>query len=189
MVSSFCFRPTVACLRKALVTIPRLSPTLTQAKIVRFCPPGILDNKGAAAAVAGAESAPAPAPVYVDITDTLFILECSPDVVAEESREQTEEGNDVNPLMIVESHDEGDFRLRGSGNDDDKGKIIIELNANIKLNEWYDVGHVIGEIDDGDDDDGLPDEEWLWQAYPWKEGEEGRELNLPPHIATGKITN
>jgi len=181
----------VACLRKALVTIPRLSPTLTKAKIVRFCPPGVLDNNGAAAAVA-AESATAK--VYVDITDTLFILECSADVVAEESREQTKEGNDVNPLMIVESHDEGDFRLSGaSSNDDDDDKAAgngkISINTNIKLNEWYDVGHVIGEIDDGDDDDGIPDEEWLWQAYPWKEGEEGRELNLPPHIATGKITH
>ena len=176
MASSLCFRSTMACFRKAQVTIPRLSPTHTKAKIVRFCPPGFLDNAAAAAASSTGKPAHSHPQVYVEVTDTLLILECSPDVVSEEHREQTEEGIDINPTMIVETHDEGDFRLIGN----DKNEI--------KLNEWYDVGHVIGSIDDGDDDDDDNDnEEWLWQAYPYKEGEEGRELNLPPHIATGKI--
>jgi hypothetical protein len=52
--------------------------------------------------------------------------------------------------MIVEAHDEGMFRIR----------------EDIQLNEWYEVGQEIGEIDDGDDDDAY-DGEWLWQAYSY----------------------
>jgi len=88
-------------------------------------------------------------------------------------RDQTPDGSDVRPLMIVESHDEGEFSPTEA----------------ICLDEWYDVGETIGTIDDGDDDDDGNDDEWLWQAYSYEENQEDRELNLPPHIATGKITN
>lgn len=92
-------------------------------------------------------------------------------MVTEESREQAPDGSDVCPWMIVESHDEGEF----------------EVAPGIRLGEWYDAGETIGTIDDGDDDDDT--DEWLWQAYPYAKVREDSELNLPPHIATGKITN
>lgn len=162
---SFCFRPTLFCARKARVTIPRLSPTHTRAKILRFfCPTtttahnnNIINNKTHSSC-------------YLECTDPLFLLECSPDLVTEGFRDQTEDGTDVNPLMIVETHEEGDFLLDDS----------------IHLDQWYPVGHDIGTIDDGDGDEDIPAEEWLWQAYSHNEGEPKRELNLPPHIATGK---
>lgn len=153
----------MVCLRKARVTIPRLSPTHTKASIVRFCPPGL-----------GNEPPGTPSNAHVECTDALFVLKCSPDVVAEGYREQTPDDSDVLPLMIVESHDEGDFSIKPS----------------IRLGEWYNVGETIGTIDDGDADDEYDDDnDWLWQAYSHKEDSEERELNLPPHIATGKISN
>jgi hypothetical protein len=98
-------------------------------------------------------------------------------MVTEGFREQNPDGSDVWPWMIVESHDEGEF----------------EVAPAIRLGEWYDVGETIGTIDDGDDDDDDDDagndDDWLWQAYPYAEVREDSELNLPPHIATGKITN
>lgn len=62
--------------------------------------------------------------------------------------------------MIVEAHDEGIF------------KMVNNKDA-VLLGEWYNVGHVIGVIDDGDDDDddGIMSE-WLWQAYAHIETEE-----------------
>ena len=179
MASSACFRPTMACFRKARVTIPKLSPTHTRAKIIRFCPTGLPPPDPS-------PTAKAPS-VYLECTDALFVLECSPDLVTEGFREETEDGRDANPLMIVESHDEGDFRfLHGESSGDSEGTPPIT----IRLDEWYDVGQTIGLIDDGDDDDDDDDdtEEWLWQAYSHQEGDEERELNLPPHIATGKIS-
>ena len=160
MASSLGFRSTIACLRKAKVTIPRLSPTHTKARIVRFCPLGLLDG--------GTKQ-------YLECTDALFVLECSPDVVTEAFRDETDDGKDACPLMIVESHDEGDF--------------VLEEKATeaIKMGEWFEVGETIGTIDDGENDDDN-DEEWLWQAYSHEENQEHRELNLPPHIATGKIS-
>ena len=154
MPSVFAFRSTMACLRKARVTIPRLSPTHTQARIVRFCPKGLVE---------GGKIVP------LECTDALFIVECSPDIVTEAFREQNADGSDVLPMMIVESHDEGD----------------LSLAPKIRLGEWYNVGETLGWIDDGDDD-GDDQDEWLWQAYSHEEGE--RELNLPPHIVTGKIS-
>mmetsp|Transcript_15107 Transcript_15107/g.35033 ORF Transcript_15107/g.35033 Transcript_15107/m.35033 type:complete len:163 (-) Transcript_15107:344-832(-) len=160
MASAFGFRSTMTCLRRARVTIPRLSPTHTKATIVRFCPPGI------------GEEDPPPRPVSVECTNALFILECSPDVVAEGFREQSPDGSDVSPLMIVESHEEGDF----------------VVDPSIRLGKSYEVGKTIGWIDDGDDCDNDDDDNWLWQAYCYEENPTGRELNLPPHIATGKIS-
>lgn len=169
MASVFGFRSTMTCLRKARVTIPRLSPTHTRAKIVRFCLSG---GGGGETDSPKQPTTELPSRSYLEITDTLFVLECTPDMVTEESREQAPDGSDVFPWMIVESHDEGDF----------------EVAPGICLGEWYDVGETIGTIDDGDDDDDNGDE-WLWQAYPYAEVREDSELNLPPHISTGKITN
>lgn len=150
----------MACLRKARVTVPRLSPTHTKAKIVKFCPPSLSDQL---------EGHPS-LPVHLECTDALFVLECSPDLITEGFREQNPDGSDVSPSMIVESHDEGDFAL----------------DPKIRLGEWYDVGEPIGTIDDGDEDD-ASEEEWLWQAYSYEENAEERELNLPPHIAKAKL--
>jgi hypothetical protein len=81
--------------------------------------------------------------------DPLFVLECSPDLVTKGYRVHDKHC----PSMIVESHEEGTFKLADS----------------VKLDEWYDVGHVIGEIDDGDDDDDdHHGDEWLWQAYSYE---------------------
>ena len=187
-------RSTMSCLRKVRVTIPRLSPTHTRARIIKFCPsvPGLSreteTETTAAAAVVPTNNTNTntnPSSVYLECTDPLFVLECSSDIVTEGFREQIPDGDgsddDVQrPLMIVETHDEGDFAL-----------TTTAAVPAIRLGEWYDVGETIGVIDDGDEDDSGDDdeEEWLWQAYSYEENQEGRELNLPPHIATGKITN
>jgi hypothetical protein len=76
--------------------------------------------------------------------EPLFVLECSADLVTTGYRL----AENHQPLMIVEAHDEGVLKLRGD----------------IDTNEWYDVGHEIGEIDDGDDDE-EDNAEWLWQAH------------------------
>jgi hypothetical protein len=123
--------------------------------------------------------ASATATAYLECTDALFVLECSPDLVTEGFREVAPDGTEVLPKMIVETHDEGEF----------------SLSPEIRLETWYSVGETIGIIDDEDedfdDDDGDDnkeiEDEWLWQAYSYQEGEEGRELNLPPHIAKGKL--
>ena len=94
-------------------------------------------------------------------------------MLAEGFREHTSSGSDVFPMMIVESHDEGNF----------------SIDPSIRLGEWYNVDETIGTIDDGDADDEDDDANyWLWQAYSYEEERDDRELNLPPHIATGKIT-
>jgi len=147
------------------VTIPKLSPTHTKAKIVRFCPPALSSS------LEDEQQQIVP----VECTDALFVVQCSPDLVTEGFREQDEtDGSDLCPYMIVETHEEGDFTLA----------------QNVKLNEWYAAGTVIGTIDDGDDDgDDDNNGEWLWQAYSYQETDDDqpRALNLPPHIATGKI--
>lgn len=122
------FHRTFACLRRAQITIPQLSPTHTKAKIVRWClPTTSLDT------------------VEIASYDTLFVLQCSPDLVTEGYRQ----AEDHEPFMIVEAHDEG--------------KLTID--PGISLNEWYEVGTPIGEIDDDDNEDPDDDGEWLWQAY------------------------
>jgi hypothetical protein len=95
---------------------------------------------------------------YLDCYDPLFILECSPDLIAEKGYRLHENHC---PRMLVESQDEGTF----------------QMEKHIRLNEWYDVGHTVGTIDDGDDDDevtGGP-EEWLWQAYSHNGDDENDE--------------
>lgn len=83
-------------------------------------------------------------PIQINCYNPLFILQCSPDLITPGFRKY----DDHEPLMIVEAHDEG----------------ILSINPSIKMNEWYDVGTVLGTIDDGDDDP-ADDSEWLWQAY------------------------
>ncbi len=55
--------------------------------------------------------------------------------------------------MLLESLEEGKIRWRGD--------LIISEGDKEK---WYDVGMVIGEIIEDDDDDDAVDE-WTWQAY------------------------
>lgn len=84
------FHRTFACMRKASITIPRLSPTHTRAKIVRWCIEGDLNGR------------------EVESYDPLFVVVCSPDVVSEGYREHV----DHEPLMIVEAHDEGVLKMK-----------------------------------------------------------------------------
>ncbi|GAX29227.1 hypothetical protein FisN_28Lu082 [Fistulifera solaris] len=118
---------TAALLRKVRVTIPQLSPSHTQARIVQW-----LRANGDT----------------VECYDPIFILECSPDVVTPGYR-TTE---DHKPLMIVETHEEG---------------ILKKIES--RCDVWRNVRQVIGEIDDGDDNDVDADteivSEWIWQAY------------------------
>ncbi|KAL3940959.1 MAG: hypothetical protein SGARI_000775 [Bacillariaceae sp.] len=123
---------------RARVTIPQLSPTHSKAKIMRFC----VDDNNVLKSSSHESGGP-----YLECYDPLFVLECSPDLVTEGYRKH----KDHCPHMIVESHEVGTFRLQ----------------PDIKLNTWYNVGHVLGDIDDGDDDDDGEnnEDEWLWQAY------------------------
>ncbi|KAG7353972.1 hypothetical protein IV203_003328 [Nitzschia inconspicua] len=85
--------PTLACLRKARVTIPQLSPTHTRARLLEFCfnDEGVSDGS-----------------VNVSCYDPLFILECSPDMISEGFRKFP----DHCPKMLVESQEEGSFRRK-----------------------------------------------------------------------------
>jgi hypothetical protein len=181
----FCaFRPTMICLRKAIVTIPKLSPTHTRAKIIKFCLPVVNVTTTTPVEEEEEEEEEEGGGVAVECYDPLFVLECSPDLVTEGYREQTitcDGGKeDICPLMIVESHEEGILRLleieiSHDDNDDDNSNNKNNNNSKLKLNEWYDVGHILGVIDDGDDDDDDDDEnndEWLWQAYSHSEEKE-----------------
>ena len=84
------FQRTLACLRRAQITIPQLSPTHTRAKIVQWC----LDTS-------------AQPLLSVESYDPLFVLQCSPDLVTEGYRKH----KDHEPHMIVETHDEGRLSL------------------------------------------------------------------------------
>jgi len=163
----------MACLRKATVTIPKLSPTHTSAKIIKFCIPVCIDKlsdrgSGGSGSEEGKEKGSVSG-IPIECYDPLFVLECSPDVVTKGYREQTSDGNDIHPLMIIESHEEGIFHL-ADDNDNDNVK------NKLKLNEWYDVGHVIGVIDDDDDDvvGDVDNNEWLWQAYSHSDDDDGK---------------
>ncbi|OEU05692.1 hypothetical protein FRACYDRAFT_273649 [Fragilariopsis cylindrus CCMP1102] len=210
MVFSFAaFRPTMTCFRKALVTIPKLSPTHTRAKIIKICLPHHTTTTTTVVAttvktttvpeiedVAVAE-VPEDVVVPVECYDPLFILQCSPDLVTEGYREQTTikgVSEDVCPFMIVESHEEGNLRLleiiaHTDDNDDDGVDDDVDVdnsdNNKLQLNKWYNVGHILGVIDDGDDDDEDDDNdnnnndnnEWLWQAYSYSEEKEIMEYS------------
>lgn len=131
-------RRSIVCLRRAQITVPQLSPTHTRAKIVQWC----VDTSPSTSS-----------PLSVESYDPLFVLQCSPDLVTEGYRKH----KDHEPLMIVETHDEG----------------RLTLLDNIEMNQWYDVGTPIGEINDEDDDDDEFENngEWLWQAYSHEEAE------------------
>ena len=86
------FYRTIACLKKAQIKIPQLSPTHTRAKIVRWC----IDPTSSAG-----ESS-------IECYDPLFVLKCSPDLVSEGYRKF----QDHEPFMIVEAHDEGVVTVR-----------------------------------------------------------------------------
>jgi hypothetical protein len=127
---------TLPLLRKALVTIPRLSPTQTKAKIYSW----------------GPSSLP---PTHVECSgyDVFFILQCSPDLVSQEHRVHSNH----EPRMLIEAHEEG----------------TVKIYDSVQLDKWYDVGEVIGEIDDGDEEDDSVASEWIWQGYTHNEEEKG----------------
>lgn len=122
------FSRTVTCWRRAVVTIPKLSPTHTKARIYKWY------------AQSGSS---------MECYDPIFVLECSPDLVSNGYRLY----DDHKPLMIVESHEEGD----------------LQVNEDIVSDKWYKVGDEIGTIDDGDSDDDAYNSEWLWQAYSYQD--------------------
>ena len=130
--------------RKVHVTIPKLSPTHTRAKIVQWCQDW--NNR--------------PKSYYLESYDPLFILQCSPDMVTEGYRESPHH----EPIMIVEAHDEGIFTLNDG----------IEMHQWYKVGTiigTIDDGDDDDDEDDDDDDkkkdqtDTNHDAEWLWQAY------------------------
>ena len=92
------FRGTAACLRRARVTIPRLSPTHTEAKILKWCHP----SADVAAAAEG---------VQVREYDPIMLLECSADLVTEAHRDSTGR----NTVMIVEAMEEGVLKVPDDG--------------------------------------------------------------------------
>jgi hypothetical protein len=165
-------------LRKVQVTIPQLSPTHTKARIVKFCIPlhqephpqesSNTDKnlKKEVVELVSSSSSSSTSSTYLECYDPLFIVQCSPDLVTPGYRLY----DDHCPFMIVEAHDEGFFKMV------DKNKVVI--------GEWYNVGHVVGVIDDQDedDDDGSINgdgssimSEWLWQAYAHTEDEEDKK--------------
>lgn len=83
---------TVSLLRKARVTIPQLSPSHTQARIVQW-----LRTDGD----------------MVECYDPIFILECSPDLITSGYRI----AEDHKSLMIVETHEEGMLKITESRSD------------------------------------------------------------------------
>ena len=83
------FRRTFVCFRNARITIPKLSPTHTKARIVRWCIEDPLNGK------------------ELECYDPLFILQCSPDLVTAGYRVH----ENHQPLMIVEAHDEGILKV------------------------------------------------------------------------------
>lgn len=83
---------TLACLRRAQVCIPQLSPSHTRAKIVKWCFDVSKPNDN----------------IYVSSYDPIFVLQCTPDLVTEAYRESI----DHEPMMIVEVHDEGILKLK-----------------------------------------------------------------------------
>jgi hypothetical protein len=160
------FGPTLRCLRRARVTIPRLSPTHTRAKIVEF----LVNVDGhvgswSSTSTSSSESSSATTTTTTATTTTpsttngvqvecytpVFVLKCSPDLVTEGYRQY----DDHEPCMLIESHEEGTFQIHNNH------------HTNIQLDKWYPVGTEIGVIDDGEenDDTDKDNDEWLWQAY------------------------
>ena len=81
---------TLACFQKRVkIVIPQLSPTLTKARIYKWCTPTTPTN------------------TTIECYDPLFILECSQDLITPGYRDP----NIRYPLMIVEAHDEGIIQI------------------------------------------------------------------------------
>jgi len=88
-------------------------------------------------------------PMQVECYSVLCVVECSPDLLSEENREP-----DQVPYMILESQEDG--------------SVIIHDHVLKNKDRWYNVGEVIGEIDDGDQTDNSDEKaEWTWQAYKY----------------------
>ena len=149
------FRPTYVCFRtKVRVTIPKLSPTHTKARIYKWC----INPKPTTSGTATTKQ-------RVECYDPIFVLQASSDMITEGYRIS----KNHKPLMIIEAHDEGYLQLDGEF-------LATDSGAAAGNNEkWYDVGHPIGYIidEDGEDEDRDDhDGDWLWQAYAHSEEEE-----------------
>lgn len=94
----------------------------------------------------------------IESYEPLFVLECSPDLLSTGYRKH----ENHQPLMLIEAHDEGILHIHD--------KVLVDED------NWFPVGHVLGEINDDDEDD---DEEeladWLWQAYSYSVEDETGE--------------
>jgi hypothetical protein len=102
---------TLPLLRKVNITIPRLSPTFTKAKIYKW---------------AGGTSPPTKVEPY----DVVCVVQCTPDLLSEENHPD----NGELPLMILESQEEGtvtifDQVLKQQG--DDKWYIVGDIIGEI----------------------------------------------------------
>lgn len=80
---------TWACWKKALLTIPQLSPTHTKARILQWYIQEPLNG------------------THLEAYDPLFLLECSPDLVTIGYRLS----DTHHPKMIVEVHEEGKLQV------------------------------------------------------------------------------
>lgn len=95
----------------------------------------------------------------IECYEPLFVLKCSPDLLSPGYRKH----ENHEPLMLIEAHEDGKLEISPE---------ILKSNGG----EWFPVGHFVGTIDDGDEDEANEedDAEWLWQAYSFQdETEEG----------------
>ena len=113
-------------LQSKRLTIPQLSPTHTQARILQYLVPS------------GSE---------VTACDTVLVVECSSDFITEAHRQTPDE----RVQMILETHDDGVIRWEN----DKKSKAHVDDHDLTSENDfWLPVGTIVGTIDDGDPIDG-----------------------------------
>lgn len=128
-------------LARKLITIPRLSPSHTSAKIVKT-----LVTSG----------------THVIEYKPVMNLQCSPDIIADPADRVSENHR---PIMLLESLEEGTLFWKP------------EVLQDVGRDKWYDVGTVLGEIVEDDDND-LEEgshEEWTWQAYVHEGADESHD--------------
>lgn len=111
---------TLSCLqKKARIVIPQLSPTLTRARIYKWCK--------------------SPSDDTIECYEPIFVLECSEDLVTPGYRDRAIKY----PLMIVEAHDEGTLKIHENiqlnvwydvGHS--VGEIIDEEDDDDTVNDW-----------------------------------------------------
>ncbi|KAL7472280.1 hypothetical protein ACHAXS_012613 [Conticribra weissflogii] len=125
-------------LARKLITIPRLSPSHSSARIVKK-----LVASGA----------------HVIEYEPVLNLQCSPDLIADPADRVSENHR---PIMLLESLEEGTLHW--------KPEVLEDFGEE----KWYDVGTVLGEIveDDNNEFDEGNDEEWTWQAYLHEDAED-----------------